>query len=134
MAEEGFKELMEGTGLRISRVKAFEREPSGLITETLAVPAVEMSDAVIVAVNWLSDANVVCRPKPFHLTVEPLTKLLPFTVSVKEGPPVVAYDGLTLVTVGWGARISKVTAFERFPPGLNTVTGTIPDVASCRQR
>ncbi len=45
------------------------------------------------------------RFDPFHCTVEPLTKLLPFTVRVKADPPAVADEGLIPVVAGTGLLI-----------------------------
>ena len=76
---------------------------------------------------------------PFHLTTEPLTKLVPLTVSVKADPPAVAEEGLMLVVVGTGLSgtlIVKVWAFEVPPPGvgLKTVTWAVPAVAMSAAR
>ena len=51
--EVGFMEVVVGTGLLIVKVCELEVPPPGvgLVTVTLAVPAVAMSEAVIVAVN-----------------------------------------------------------------------------------
>lgn len=57
-------------------------------------------------------------------------KLLPFTLSVKAGPPAIAEFGLMLVILGPGSDslMLKLTAFEFPPPGagLNTVTVAVP--------
>jgi hypothetical protein len=74
----------------------------GLKTVTLAVPAVAMSAARIDAVTWVALTYVVVRSVPFHLTTEPEMKLIPFTVSVKAGPPAVAEEGLRPVVLGTG--------------------------------
>jgi hypothetical protein len=49
--------------------------------------------------------KVVVRSDPFQRTVEPLTKLVPFTVSVNAAPPAVADAGLRLVIVGGGQAL-----------------------------
>jgi len=98
----------------------------------MAVPADAMSIAVIAAVNCELLINVVVRFEPFHCTVELPTKLVPFTVSVKAGPPAVALFGLRVVTVGAGPEvIGKFCAFDVPPPGpgLTTVTLAVPAVA-----
>jgi hypothetical protein len=61
-----------------------------------------MSAARIEAVTWVALTYVVVRFVPFHLTTEPLTKLVPFTVRVNPAPPAVADVGLRLVVVGTG--------------------------------
>ena len=80
------------------------------------------------------ETNVVVLSEPFQRTFEPLIKLLPSTISVNEGPPAVPQEGLMSVMVGWGLRTSKVIALERLPSGLNTVTGTVPAVATSAAR
>jgi hypothetical protein len=138
VAEAGLRPVVVGTGLLaalIVKVWAFEVPPPGvgLNTVTVAVPAVTISEASIAAVSWVAETYVVVRFEPFHWTTEPLMKLLPFTVSVKAGPPAVAEAGLRPVVVGTGllaALIVKVWAFEVPPPGagLNTVTVAVPAV------
>jgi xanthosine utilization system XapX-like protein len=43
---------------------------------------------------------VVVRAFPLKLTVEPLTKFVPFTVNVNPAPPAIALVGEMLVIVG----------------------------------
>ena len=83
---------------------------AGLNTVTVAVPAVTMSAAVIAAVSCVEDTYAVVRLDPFHRTREPLTKLLPLTVSVKAAPPAVADEGLRLVVTGTGLVVVSVVA------------------------
>ena len=77
-------------------------------TVTVAVPALTMSADVIAAVNCVDDTYVVVRLAPFHCTTEPLTKLLPLTVSVKAAPPAFAAAGLRLVVVGTGLAAALI--------------------------
>jgi len=65
-----------------------------------AVPAVAMRAAGTVAVSCVEETNVVASAVPLHLTVEPETKLVPFTVSVNCEPPAVVQVGLSELTVG----------------------------------
>ena len=90
-----------------------------------------MSAALMLAVNWVLDTNVVGRVVPYQNTVDAPTKPVPFTVRVKAGPPAVADAGLKLVMVGRGLLIVNVTVFEMPPPGalLSTVTPAVPPVA-----
>jgi len=74
--------------------------PHGVTTLIEAVPALAMRAAGTAAVSCVAETNVVVRAVPFHLTVEPETKLLPFTVSVNPGPPAVVQLGLSELTVG----------------------------------
>ena len=84
----------------IVKVRALETAPPGFSTVTEALPAAAMSAAVIAAVRWVALTKVVVRFAPFQRTTEPLTKLLPFTVSVKAGPPAAALLGESEVNVG----------------------------------
>lgn len=115
------------------KVCALEVPPPGveLNTVTEAVPVAAMSAAVIAAVNWVEETNVVVRFDPFQRTLEPATKLLPLTVSVNAGPPAFAVAGLRLVVVGTGLLIVNVRELEVPPPGagLNTVTEAVPAMA-----
>src|SRR4030067_2703628 len=88
-----------------------------------------MSAARMAACTSMLETKLVARSVPFHRTLAPETKLLPSPVSVKDGPPEIAHDGLRPMTAGWGARTSNVIALERLPSGLNTVTGIVPGVA-----
>jgi hypothetical protein len=105
----------------------------GLKTVTDLVPVVAMSAAVIAAVNCVAETYVVVRSAPFHLTTDPLTKLLPFTVSVNPEPPTAAEDGDKLVRTGTGLPVVmvNVSAPDVPPPGvgLNTLTVLVPAVA-----
>ncbi len=67
---------------------------------TVAVPAVPMSAAGMAAWTSVLDRKPVVRSEPFHRTFEPETKLLPSTVSVKDGPPAVAQEGVRLTRAG----------------------------------
>ena len=78
---------------------SFEEPPPGLgfTAVTTTVRGNSISRAEMVAVSWLPLTKIVGRGLPFHLTTEPGTKPVPFTVSVKSGPP-----GATAVgTSGW---------------------------------
>ncbi len=66
---------------------------------TEAVPAVAMNAAWTVAVSCVEEPLVVSAV-PFQFTVEPETKLVPFTVKVNPEPPAVAQVGLSELIVG----------------------------------
>jgi len=77
--------------------------------------------------------------RPFHRTIEPVMKLLPYTVRVKAGLPAVAEMGEMLEREGiglLGALMVKVLAVEVPPPGvgLRTVTLAVPEVAISEAR
>jgi hypothetical protein len=63
----------------------------------VAVPELAIRLAATVAVNCVALTYVVVRGVPFHCTIDPVTKPIPFTVRVKAGPPAVAVVGLRLV-------------------------------------
>jgi hypothetical protein len=85
----------------IVNVTAVDVAPAqGFATVTGAVPAVAIREAGTAAVSWVEETNVVVSAVPFHFTVEPETKLVPFTVNVKSGPPAAAQVGLSELIVG----------------------------------
>ena len=84
----------------IVNVCAFDVPPHGVTAVTEAVPTVAIRDAGTVAVSFVAETNVVVSAVPFHLTVEPDAKLVPFTVSVNCGPPAVVQVGLSELIVG----------------------------------
>ena len=61
----------------------------------------------------------------FHRITAPVTKLVPFTVSVRAGPPAVAEVGLIEVIVGGGGLIVKADPLL-VTPLENTVTVAEP--------
>jgi hypothetical protein len=71
-----------------------------LATVIDAVPLVAIREAGTVAVSRVEETNVVVSAVPFHFTVEPETKLVPFTVRVNCGPPALAQVGLSELIVG----------------------------------
>ncbi len=85
-----------------------------------------MSAAEIVAVNCVALTNVVGRGDPFQFTiVAPLTKPVPFTVSVNAAAPAVRAAGLRLVMAGT-RLIVKVAPPEAAPSAVATVTVAAP--------
>src|SRR5512136_2377832 len=74
--------------------------------------------------------KVVSRSDPFQRTLDPLTKLVPFTVKVTELPPTWMTDGSRLAIVGTGLEgvMVKDIPLELPPPGagVKTVTVTVP--------
>ena len=122
-----------GPAEAIGKLRAAEVPPpgAGVTTVTGTLLAVAMSAALMAVVSCVALTNVVVRALPFQFTVEPFTKLVPFTVSVNAAPPAIAPAGLKLVAVGAGLLTEKVSAADVPPPGVgvNTVTGTLPAVA-----
>ena len=116
------------------KVAALELPPPGgeLTTVTVAWPAEDRSAAMICACNCVLLKNVVVRLLPFQSTVEPGTKLVPLTVSMKASAPAGALDGKIVARVGDGLAMVKLAAFELPPPGagLRTVTETVAPAAT----
>ena len=81
---------------------------AGLVTVTVAVPAVAISAAVIAAVNFVALTNVVVLEAPLNFTTDVDTKPVPLTVRVKAAPPAVALVGEREVAVGAGLLMVKV--------------------------
>src|SRR3984893_1733790 len=131
--EDGDSNVCTATGLLIVNVSAPDAPPpgAGLNTVTEAVPELARSMAGTLAVTRVALTNVVVNATPFHCTTEPLTKLLPFTVSVNVSKPAIAKVRNSDVDTGTGLLIVKVSGFDVPPPraGLNTVTGTVPELA-----
>jgi hypothetical protein len=92
-----------------------------LTTVIEAVPAAAIREAGTVAVSCVEETTVVASAVPFHFTVEPETKFVPFTVKVNPVPPGVAQVGLSELMVGV-ATIVNVTAFDAEPVEFLTVT------------
>jgi hypothetical protein len=92
-----------------------------LTTVIEAVPAAAIREAGTVAVSCVEETTVVASAVPFHFTVEPETKFVPFTVKVNPAPPGVAQVGLSELMVGV-ATIVNVTAFDAEPVEFLTVT------------
>jgi hypothetical protein len=107
IVDVGLKLEFFGAGLLIVSVRALEVPPpgAGVNTVTWAVPATAMSEAGIAAVNRVVETYVVVRFAPFHWMMEPLTKPVPLTVSVKAAPPAARVDGLRLEIAGTGGLL-----------------------------
>src|SRR5262245_40165999 len=86
-----------GGGVETSKLETLEEPPPGLgfLTKTLTVCADAISLAEIEAVSLVALMKFVARSDPFHSTVEVDTKLEPFTVRVKPGPPAAVDFGLS---------------------------------------
>ena len=84
----------------IVNVCAFDVPPHEVTTVIEAEPAVAMRAAGTVAVSCVAETNAVVNAVPFHLTVEPDTKFVPFTVNVNCGPPAAVQVGLSELIVG----------------------------------
>jgi hypothetical protein len=126
---------MTGVGGTVMvNVTAFDVPPpgGGFTTVTEAVPGDATSAAVTVAVSWVEETNVVAKAVPFQRTVEPETKLVPFTVMVNDEHPAGYELGLSEVMVGTGLLMVNVTEVDVLDggPGFVTVTEAVPAVAT----
>jgi len=126
VALEGVREVSCGAAFLTVKVKAFEPPPpgAGFTTVIGTVAAVPISDAGIEAVTRMLLLYVVVRFEPFHCTVTPDTKRVPFTVKVKAAPPAVLKDGVSDVSTGTGLLMLKVAAPDVPPPGAGFTTVT----------
>ena len=125
--ELGLIELVVGTGLLMVNVTAFDVPPpgAGFTTVTDAVPALAIRAAGTVAVSRVALTNVVVSAVPFQFTVEPETKLVPFTVNVNCAPPAVAEVGLIEVIVGTGLLMVMTSVAVPVPPELVALIVTL---------
>src|SRR5207245_8994222 len=106
-------------------VRSFDVPPHGVTTVIDAVPAVAMRAAGTVAVSCVAETNVVVSAVPFHLTVEPDAKLVPFTVSVNCGPPAVVQVGLSELIVGTALIVIISVCCALVLQGLAPLLGVI---------
>jgi hypothetical protein len=111
VAEVGAVEVSAGPAAALIVRDRFADVPPpgvGLVTVTVAVPAVAMSAAVIAAVSCVALTNVLVLAALLNFTTDVDTKPVPFTVRVKAAPPAVALVGEREVSVGAGLLIEKV--------------------------
>lgn len=104
--------------LTIVNVAPVDVPPHGVVTVIDAVPALAIRDAGTVAVSCMEETNVVPNAVPFHFTVEPETKFVPFTVKVNPGPPAAAQVGLSELMVGTALIVITRVAFPVYMQGF----------------
>src|ERR1017187_4339006 len=122
-------ELVAGTGNPMVKASAFDVAPSPA-TVMLAVPAVAMSAAGTLAVNWDALTNVVASGAPFHCTLELAVKPAPVTVKVKAAPPGAAAVGLRLAREAAGVvEMDSASTLEVKGPVLETGILAVPGAA-----
>ena len=97
------------------------------ITVTAVGPASVISPAATEAVNCVAPTRVVGSGEPFQSTTAPEANPLPFTVSVKAGPPAIALAGTSELITG-GALMVKVALFVT-PLESLTITVAVPGAA-----
>ncbi len=129
ITEVGLKLVMVGVGALTGNDAAVEGLPPVLTAVMLALPALAIRLAATAAVNCVELTNVVVSAVPFHCTVAPERKPVPFTVNVNAAPPTVADAGLRLVITGVWPLIENAAAVEGLPPVLIAVTLTLPGLA-----
>ena len=93
------------------KVWALEVPPPGVGLKTVILWAPEVVKSVVGmdAVTWVEETNVVVRSEPSKRTMEPDTKLVPFTVMVKALSRLVAVEGEMEVVVGVGLAVRTST-------------------------
>jgi hypothetical protein len=118
---------MRTTGVAGVTVKltAFDMTPLGSCTVTAAEPVLVIRLAGITAVNCVADTYVVPSAEPFHSTLSPLTKLVPFTVSVNPALPATTVAGERVPMDGAAVVIAKLTEFDVPPPGACTLIDAV---------
>jgi hypothetical protein len=98
-AEVGLRLIRTGAG-RIVNTAGAETVPLAGATVTFTDPGEAMRDADTCAVSCVALTKVVGMAAPFHCTVLPLSKVVPFTVKVKPVAPAVREEGTRLVIPG----------------------------------
>lgn len=100
----GERETCGAVPAEIVKVTGLEVPPpgAGLVTVTVAGPAVETAVAGIEAVSCVELMKVVGSAVPLKLTTEVLMKPVPFTVNGKAAEPATVLDGESEVIVGAG--------------------------------
>src|SRR2546423_4195855 len=134
VAPVGVSAVSPGAALLTVKACAAEAPPpgAGVTTVTCGVPAAATSAAATAAVICVALTKVVVRVAPFHLTVLPLTKPVPVTVSVKAGLPADVLVGDRAARGGAELLTVNVWAAEVPPPGAGVTTVTDAVVAAAR--
>jgi hypothetical protein len=105
---DGLSKVTVGAGFVVVKVAPLEVETVGdeFLTVIVLVPAVEMSDMVIVAFNRVVLIYSVVLAEPFQRTVELLLKLEPFTCNEKASLPARTLSGDREEIVGLAVGIT----------------------------
>jgi len=103
---------------------------SALTTLTSTFAGVAIMALVTAPVSLVALTKVVVTGAPFHMTVAPFAKPLPFTVRVKLPPPAVTDAGLRLLMVADGVgMMENVPGAEVLVSPFTTVTDADPLLA-----
>ena len=126
VAEFGLSDVIAGAAATV-KVAVLDVTPFST-TVTVTVPGVAIRVAATWAVNCVALTMAVVSEVAFQWTTAPEINPEPFTVSAKEGPPVVAELGLIDVITGPEVTV-KVTPAD-VTPFSATVTVAVPGVAT----
>jgi hypothetical protein len=112
---DGLRDEIVGGGRKTLNAMLVELPPpgAGFIAETRNIPAVEMSAAEMAAVSCVELTNVVGLAVAPNKILAPLTKFVPFTLSVKLPPPICSDVG----------EIDEIVGRE-LPPPVDTGSKT----------
>jgi hypothetical protein len=128
----GVTDITEGVP-RIGNGSEFEDAEPEFTTTISALPTLAIRLAPTDAVTCVVLTKVVGSPEPFHCTVAPGSKAVPYTVSVKAAPPTAAELGERLVIeAGEQARIASAVrgvAVDGVKVGT-TVAGPVSGVST----
>ena len=122
----GLNDVMDGA--LMAKARAFDAEPWGFLTVTLAEPALAIKSGAIMALNCVVLPKVVESAVPFHWIVAPFWKPLPVTVRGNCGPPAKALFGLKLLIEN-GVMVNISVLGAAGPVGFLTDTVAEPAVA-----
>src|SRR5664279_2742520 len=107
--------------------------PSGVCTETVALPTAAIKDAGMLASTSVDETSFVATATPFHKTTLPSTKLVPLAISVMPALPATTLFGLMEASVaGWGASdvMERGNVLDNTPPGFVTPMFAVPALAT----
>lgn len=110
-AEDGLLPEIAGGESMVKAVVA-EMTPS-VVTVTVGVPGLAIRLEGIAASSCVESLKAVVSAMPFHATVEPGVKSVPWMVSVNAAPPAVAEAGLRPMSAGGAANTAGVHASAR---------------------
>ena len=118
--------VIAGTGELMVMLKAKDDVPPGSVAVICPVPGCIRKLDVSIALTWVELTKVVTSATPLKYTVVPGRKLVPVTIKVIGPLPSITVGGETLVIVGVGGVIARLTALETAPPGLDAVICAVP--------
>src|SRR5271166_1057540 len=119
--------VMIGDSHTYVKVTVLAEVPPGVVTVTWTEPAASAGELAVISVDETTETEVAGTPP--NLTVAPLTKLNPVTVTTV--PPVTGpLIGLIPDTMGRLYEVNwSAPEVAEVPPGVVTVTSTVPGVS-----